>query len=522
MAKTWRTSVLLVAVSLAPVAFAASGWDVPRPPAGRFVSDESGQLRPDTVTELQAIAEAINASDRGQLGVLVTRTTGGEAPRRFATDVFNAWGIGHAGRDDGVFIFLALDDRKAELIVGSKEPLVKRQTDAIMANAIVANMKRKDPDGAVLAAARAVQRELGAAAVQTETTPPPRPPSEVEERLGAYLRGEKPFPDRTPRSWVMDLTESLSASERAELDVLSNELYADGKGRLVFLNVSTEAAWPPLDTLVHAMVRQVEPTSKLPLAVVALNPRTLDGRIRLPAPLVMTSWEQTKLDEALREMTARRLMPNRFLLGGQFAAQALRTGIPPRPMSDVVREAFERFAAWLWGGLVALVVGGVWWLRRWLRNRPRVCETCHQPRERLAEDEDDVHLSEGQRAEEGLKSVDYDVWYCGRCDDTLVLDYSAFFSGYGKCQSCSFKTATSSSTTIQHATEYTHGLVRVTERCSHCSHVHSYERLTAKLQPRRSSSSSRSSSWSSSSSSSRSSGGFGGGRSSGGGSSGSW
>jgi uncharacterized protein len=484
------------------------------------VVDQTGTLRSDTVSQLEALARELDGSGRGQLGVLVLRTTGGEAPRRFATDVFNAWGIGHEGRDDGVLLFLALDDRKAELIVGSKEPLVKRQTDAIMANDIVANMKRRDPDGALLAAAQSVLRELGASAQTAPAAPTPSrtPPPDVDERLAPYLRLEKPMPERTPRAWVVDLTDSLSASERADLDVLSTELYADGKGRLVFLNVATDQSWPPLGELVDVLARQLEPTSKLPLAIVALNPRTLRAEVRLPPALLPGPWEHAQLEAAVAEMTARRPTAGRLLLGGRFAAQALRTGIPPRPMGDVLRESLERFAMVLWGGLAAGLAGGAFWLRRWLRRRPRVCETCHQPRERLAEDDDDAHLSAGQQREEDLRSVDYDVWFCARCNDPLVLRYGAWFSGYRSCTSCGFKTMTSSSTTLRAATQYSTGLVRVTETCNHCSHVHSYERVTAQL-PKPSSSSSSSSSWSSSS---RSSGGFGGGRSSGGGSSGSW
>ncbi|MDX2015931.1 MAG: TPM domain-containing protein [Myxococcaceae bacterium] len=509
----WCCGLLFVTSALA-----ASGWDVPSPPTGRFVVDQTGSLRSDTVTQLEDLARTLDTSGRGQLGVLVLRTTAGEVPRRFATDVFNAWGIGHAGRDDGVLLFLALDDRKAELIVGTQEPLVKRQTDAIMANDIVANMKRRDPDGALLAAARSVVRELGAATPSPRAPSLPEPPPDVDERLAPYLRLEKPFPDRTPRTWVMDLTESLSASERADLEVLSNELYAEGRGRLLFLNVATDKSWPELGELVDLLQRQVEPTSSQPLAIVALNPRTLRGELRLPVR-PSTEWEQRQVDAALEAMTAPRPTAGRLLLGGRFAALVLRTGIPPKPLEQVVRDVVHQFAAWLWGGLLAGLAGGAFWLRRWLRLRPRACETCHQPRERLSESDDDAHLSDGQQSEERLRSVDYDVWLCARCNDTLVLRYGAWFSGYSACSGCGFKTMSSSSTTLRAATQYSTGLVRVTETCNHCGKVSTSERVTAQL-PRPSTSSSSSSSWTSSSS--RSSGSFGGGRSSGGGSSGSW
>lgn len=497
-------------------ALAASGWDVPPPPTGRFVVDQTGTLRADTVTQLEELARSLDASGAGQLGVLVLRTTGGEAPRRFATDVFNAWGIGHAGRDDGVLLFLALDDRKAEVVVGTREPLAKQQTDAIMANDIVANMKRKDPDGALLAAARSVLRELGAQAPASEPTEPDQPASALPprldpeaERLARYVRREVAFPDLTPRRWVIDLSDSTSASDRAELELISNELYAEGKGRLVFLLLDVNASWPSVNELVDVLAQQLGPTSKLPLAVVAHNASTWEAHLRLPTDRVSGEWEAEQLALASSRLH-HRCAQARLVEAGQFAAGALRTGIPPRPMGDVLRAAVSEHATALWSGLLSALAGAAWWVRRWLRVRPRDCETCLQPRERLTEADDDAHLSDGQRSEEQLRSVDYDVWFCGRCNDALVLRYGAWFSRYGDCSSCGFKTMSSSSTTLRAATQYSTGLVRVTETCKHCGKVSTYERVTARL-PKPSSSSS--SSWSSGSS--RSSGSFGGGRSSG-------
>ena len=147
-------------------------------------------------------------------------------------------------------------------------------------------------------------------------------------------------------------------------------------------------------------------------------------------------------------------------------------------------------------------------MRRWLRNRPRVCAHCGQPRQRLDEHADDAHLDRGQRHEESLGSVDYDVWWCERCEDAQVEGYGAWISSYERCRSCDYKTAQSRSHTRVAATYDHGGVVDVTVSCTHCGHQHSFTRHT----PRRTRSSSSGSS----------SGGYGGGSSSGGGSSGRW
>jgi uncharacterized protein len=111
-----------------------------------------------------------------------------------------------------------------------------------------------------------------------------------------------------------------------------------------------------------------------------------------------------------------------------------------------------------------------------------------------------------------VRSVDYDVWWCERCRDPLVLRYGKIFTFYSGCPSCRAKTLSSSTTTITRATEYSGGSERVDQKCAHCNYRNSFTRSTPRI--------TRSSSSSSSSSSSRSS--FGGGSSSGRGSSGSW
>lgn len=488
------------------------------PTAGHFVVDATGTLRRDTLDALDAIGATINASDFGQLGVVVVHTTSGAVPREFATSLFNFWGIGNAGRNDGVLLFLALDDRKAEIVVGSSTPLSQFVTDRIVRDDIIANMKRKDPDAALLNAARSVQQAL-AQASPTVVVPSQAPVArDVDEALAPYVRKEKAFPDRTPRQWVFDLAGTLSASERAQLEVLSAGLYGEGKGRLVFLHVRRSGSWPSLSQLVDAL--EVQLRVGTPLAVVALDSAHDDAIIKVPPSYLPGPWEFQQVGHVLSQMEQPASASERLLAGGVIVDQALRWKLPSRPIADVMSDGVRRLGAFLWGGLAALVVGLLVWLRRWNRNRTRVCETCSQPRERLSDELEDAHLSSGQQKEESLGSVDYDVWRCGRCNDTLVLRYGAFFSSYGTCSSCNFKTAQSSSTTLRHATEYSGGLVEVTERCSNCSHVRTCQRTTARIT--RSSSSSSSSSWSSSSRSSSSSSSYGGGRSSGGGSSGSW
>jgi uncharacterized protein len=168
------------------------------------------------------------------------------------------------------------------------------------------------------------------------------------------------------------------------------------------------------------------------------------------------------------------------------------------------------------GGMLALMVGGA----RYSRHRKRKCPTCGTQMTRLDEGSDDVHLDSGQRLEEMLSSVDYDVWKCGGCNHHVLLPYTSWFSSHKECGGCGYRTSQVSRETVDRPTYHSTGLERVTQTCRHCGrhdeHMVTLPRLTPPPERPRASSSSSSdeSSWGGGSSS--------GGSSSGRGASGGW
>ncbi|MBV9108365.1 MAG: TPM domain-containing protein [Gemmatimonadetes bacterium] len=170
-------------------------------------------------------------------------------------------------------------------------------------------------------------------------------------------------------------------------------------------------------------------------------------------------------------------------------------------------------------GIAAVAYGGH------ARNKPRKCPRCSTQMVKLDEVSDDVYLDSGQKCEEYIHSVDYDVWKCGACGTHTLLRYASWFSGRSGCPSCRYQTVTTSRHVLEYATHYHEGREEVTRSCAHCGFRDSQVVWLPRL-PDTSSSSSSSSSLSSSSSSSSwsssSSSSSGGGYSSGGGASGSW
>lgn len=119
-------------------------------------------------------------------------------------------------------------------------------------------------------------------------------------------------------------------------------------------------------------------------------------------------------------------------------------------------------------GLLGLGAGGLAGLKRYRRRKPRLCPQGHGKMRLLDETADDAALAEGQRKEESLKSIDYDVWECGVCRERQVLRYKKWMTSYSECPSCHFWTVKTKDKTLKAATTVSTGLVETTKTCQNC------------------------------------------------------
>ncbi|SDJ31220.1 TPM domain-containing protein [Aliiruegeria lutimaris] len=175
---------------------------------------------------------------------------------------------------------------------------------------------------------------------------------------------------------------------------------------------------------------------------------------------------------------------------------------------SVIWRSLQNLGGWFLG-IVAVPLGAALvWFRRYLRNRPRACGHCGTMMLRAGEEADDEHLDGGQRLEEFLKSVDYDVWHCPGCGHMTIERYQGWFTTYSTCPECGYRTLETTSHVLSAATKTSTGRKRIDYDCKNCSYSDSETRTIPKISESSSSGSSRSS--------------FGGGSSSGGGASGSW
>jgi uncharacterized protein len=105
------------------------------------VVDQAGVLSGAELRRLETLARAARELEgrRGvQLQVLVVKTLDGEAIEDFSMRVAEAWKLGDAGRDDGVLLLLAVEDRKVRIEVGNgvEGKLTDAQSGRIIRNVL--------------------------------------------------------------------------------------------------------------------------------------------------------------------------------------------------------------------------------------------------------------------------------------------------------------------------------------------------------------------------------------------------
>ena len=86
--------------------------------ATNFVSNPDKILSTETVTQINALLGDINAKTNAQVAVAVIDNFNGSDIDRFATDLFEEWGVGEKGADNGILIVVARDAHKYSIRTG--------------------------------------------------------------------------------------------------------------------------------------------------------------------------------------------------------------------------------------------------------------------------------------------------------------------------------------------------------------------------------------------------------------------
>lgn len=82
------------------------------------VYDEAGVFTPEQKADLIRRIEAAWEADQGALVVAAVKTLQGGEINDFANQLFQQWGIGEKGKDNGILLLAAIEDRKVRIEPG--------------------------------------------------------------------------------------------------------------------------------------------------------------------------------------------------------------------------------------------------------------------------------------------------------------------------------------------------------------------------------------------------------------------
>jgi len=109
------------------VIFASTGWAVDwtaYKPEG-FVSDFAKVIDPASRSQLEAYAGTVQRATGVQLALVTIPSLEGEPIEDVANTIARAWGVGQKGKNEGILLLLAVQDRKSRLEIGyGLEPIL--------------------------------------------------------------------------------------------------------------------------------------------------------------------------------------------------------------------------------------------------------------------------------------------------------------------------------------------------------------------------------------------------------------
>ncbi|MGY2766712.1 TPM domain-containing protein [Thermostichus sp. OS-CIW-31] len=158
MPKVWA-AVLLVVFLLPQPAWAITLEQVPNPRRqyGGWVSDTANILSSSTENELNRLITQLEQRTSAEMAVVTVPNTQGYAtPKDFTTQLFNYWGIGKAGQNNGVLFLISVGDRRVEIETGRGlvAILPDSRVQQIIDQQILPRFRNGDFDGGTLAGVR--------------------------------------------------------------------------------------------------------------------------------------------------------------------------------------------------------------------------------------------------------------------------------------------------------------------------------------------------------------------------------
>lgn len=388
--------------------------------------DMADLITPATEAQINQIITALEAQNGAELAVVTVSTSEpADSPKELATALFNEWGIGKAGQDNGVLLLVSEGDRRVEIETGYgvEAILPDAKVGRIITGTITPRFWVGDFDGGILAGTQALVSELNPEAppveaqpAETQRVPMPHPPIPV------YVL----FVTALGLTWASIACWRFFAIASRPFLLNPSDQVRRRRGQ-VWEKDFVDAEQSPVDTRLHYWVIWIGLSGVwfglvyLLFWAIALaqNTQWINGEtsfwLALSCPLVCVGL-----------LWLKRLLPQKDI--GRALGWASLTGIA---------SGFLVSQHWLLvsvrlaiaAALVAIVCGlflaaelvevvkrhG----KRRAKHRPFRCTRCQTPLEELDSAALQLHLSQPQQVAQTLDSLTCEGWCCQQCQPHL-------------------------------------------------------------------------------------------------------
>lgn len=126
-----------------------------------YISDSIGMLSVEDYSYITTLCELMEP--KAQIAVCIIATTGNLSIEEYSIRLAEKWEVGHKGKDDGVILVVAKNDRKLRIEVGRglEGVLTDAKAGAIINNIIVPKFKLGQFSSGVRSGIDAIVKEIG-------------------------------------------------------------------------------------------------------------------------------------------------------------------------------------------------------------------------------------------------------------------------------------------------------------------------------------------------------------------------
>jgi uncharacterized protein len=149
-----------------------------------FVNDYAGLLSPEVKTKLEAQLTQLEKDTTVEVAVVTINSLEGDSIEDYASRLFEKWGIGKKGVDNGVLFLVALDDHQMRIEVGyGLEPIITDgRAGRIRDNDVIPMFKNNDYEGGITAGVNSIENYI-----RKNTAPAPLEGNPVRSMFGNWF-----------------------------------------------------------------------------------------------------------------------------------------------------------------------------------------------------------------------------------------------------------------------------------------------------------------------------------------------